>query len=120
MPAATILVIGSDLQSRDLLARGVKEVGYSTVVVGSLPDALALVPSLRPQAIMLDIDDAEPGVLDLLHQLRLESPIRRTWCRRAPTMRGSPSRLCEREHVTSSSSRFSQRSCATPSIAASP
>ncbi|HMB36071.1 MAG TPA: sigma 54-interacting transcriptional regulator, partial [Methylomirabilota bacterium] len=74
MPADTILVIGSDLQSRDLLARGVKEVGYSTVVVGSLPDALALVPSLRPQAIMLDIDDAEPGVLDLLHQLRLESP----------------------------------------------
>src|SRR5262245_29102841 len=74
MPADTILVIGSDLHSRDLLARGVNEVGYSTVVVGSLPDALALVPSLRPQAIMLDIDDAEPGVLDLLHQLRLESP----------------------------------------------
>src|SRR5499426_2699324 len=74
MPSDTILVIGSDLQSRDLVTRGVKEIGYSTVVVGSLPDALALVPSLRPQAITLDIDDAEPGVLDLLYQLRLESP----------------------------------------------
>src|SRR5215831_14903668 len=74
MPADTILVIGSDLQSRDLLTRGVEEIGYSPVVVGSLPDALALVPSLRPQVIMLDIDDAEPGALDLLHRLRLESP----------------------------------------------
>ena len=53
MAADTILVIGSDLQSRDLLTRSVKEIGYSTVVVGSLSDALALVPSLRPQAIML-------------------------------------------------------------------
>src|SRR5262249_40824152 len=70
IPSDTILVIGSDLQTSDLLARAVKEIGYSTVVVGNLPDALALVPSLRPQAIMLDIDDAEPGVLDLLHQLR--------------------------------------------------
>jgi two-component system, NtrC family, response regulator AtoC len=74
MPSDTILVIGNDPQSRDLLTRGVKEIGYSTVVVGSLPDALALVPTLRPQAIMLDIDDAEAGALDLLHQLRLESP----------------------------------------------
>jgi len=74
MPSDTILVIGSDLQSRDLLTRGVKEIGYSTVVVGNLPDALALVPSLRPQAIMLDLDDTEVGALDLLHQLRLECP----------------------------------------------
>jgi len=74
MPADTILVIGSDLQSRDILTHGVKEIGYSTVVVGSLPDALALAPSLRPQAVVLDLDDAEAGALDLLHQLRLESP----------------------------------------------
>src|SRR4029434_1820488 len=74
MAADTILVIGSDLESRDRLTRSVKEVGYSTVVAGSLSDALALVPSLRPQAIMLDLDDAEVGALDLLHQLRLESP----------------------------------------------
>jgi two-component system response regulator AtoC len=74
MSSETILVIGSDLQSRDLLTRGVKEIGYSTVVVGNLSDALALVPSLRPQAIMLDLDDTEAGALDLLHQLRLESP----------------------------------------------
>src|SRR5262245_5761720 len=74
MPSDTILVIGSDLQSRDILTRGVKEIGYSTVVVGSLADALALVPSLRPRAIILDLDDAEIGALDLLHQLRLESP----------------------------------------------
>ena len=74
MASETILVIGSDLQSRDLLTRSVKEIGYSTVVVGSLSDALALVPSLRPQAIMLDLDDTEAGALDLLHQLRLESP----------------------------------------------
>ena len=74
MGSETILVIGRDLQSRDLLTRSVKEIGYSTVVVGSLSDALALVPSLRPQAIMLDLDDTEAGALDLLHQLRLESP----------------------------------------------
>src|SRR6266487_3995010 len=74
MASDTILVIGSDLQSRDILTRGVKEIGYSTVVVGSLSDALALVPSLRPQAILLDLDDAEAGALDLLHQLRLEGP----------------------------------------------
>jgi two-component system response regulator AtoC len=74
MPSDTILLIGSDLQSRDLLTRGVKEIGYSTVVVGNLSDALALVPSLRPQAIILDLDDTEAGALDLLHRLRLESP----------------------------------------------
>src|SRR6266571_2213952 len=72
--AETILVIGSDLQSRDALTRGVKEIGYSTVFVRSLPDALALVPSLRPQGILLDLDDSEAGVLDLLHRLRLEIP----------------------------------------------
>src|ERR1700730_6542016 len=72
--AETILVIGSDLQSREALTRGVKEIGYSTVIVRSLPDALALVPSLRPRAILLDLDDTEVGVLDLLHQLRLEIP----------------------------------------------
>ena len=70
-PAETILVIGSDLQSRDALTRGVKEIGYSTVFVRSLTDALALVPSLRPQGILLDLDDSEAGVLDLLHRLRL-------------------------------------------------
>jgi two-component system, NtrC family, response regulator AtoC len=72
--AETILVIGSDLQSREALTSGVKEIGYSTVIVRSLPDALALVPSLRPLAILLDLDDTEVGVLDLLHQLRLEIP----------------------------------------------
>src|SRR6266542_679383 len=74
MAPETILVIGSDLPSRDILTRGAKEIGYSTVVVGSLSDALALVPSLRPQAILVDLDDAEAGALDLLHQLRLEGP----------------------------------------------
>jgi two-component system response regulator AtoC len=74
MATDTILVIGSDLQSRDILTRGIKEIGYSTVVVGSLADALALAPSLRPQAIMLDLDDTEAGALDVLHQLHLESP----------------------------------------------
>ena len=72
--AETILVIGSDLQSRDALTRSVKEIGYSTVFVRSLTDALALVPSLRPQGILLDLDDSEAGVLDLLHRLRLEIP----------------------------------------------
>jgi DNA-binding response OmpR family regulator len=64
MASDTILVIGSDLQSRDLLTRSVKEIGYSTVVVGSLSDALALVPSLRPQAIMLDLDDVAARYLE--------------------------------------------------------
>src|SRR5882762_11403619 len=72
--AETILVIGSDLQSRDALTRSVKEIGYSTVFVRSLTDALALVPSLRPHGILLDLDDSEAGVLDLLHRLRLEIP----------------------------------------------
>ena len=72
--AETVLVIWSDLQSRDALTRIVKEIGYSTVVLGSLPDALALVPSLRPLAILLDLDDTEAGALDLLHQVQLELP----------------------------------------------
>ncbi len=73
MASDTVLVIGGDLRSRDALTRTVTEIGYSALAVGSLPDALALVSSLRPQAILVDLDEAEAGALDLIQQIRLET-----------------------------------------------
>src|SRR6266542_2021557 len=60
MAPETILVIGSDLPSRDILTRGAKEIGYSTVVVGSLSDALALSSGAVAES------DRSPYNLDLL------------------------------------------------------
>ena len=42
MASDTILVIGSDLQSRDILTRGVKEIGYAKSVMDYIARWLAL------------------------------------------------------------------------------
>ncbi len=69
----TVLVIGGSLTDRDALTRTVKDIGHPVLAAGSLQDGLALLSSLRPKAILVDLDDTEAGALDLIQQIRLES-----------------------------------------------
>jgi len=73
MASDTVLVIGANLTDRDVLTRTVKDIGHPVLAVGSLQDGLALLSSLRPKAILVDLDDTEAGALDLIQQIRLES-----------------------------------------------
>src|SRR5437016_387378 len=73
MASDTVLVIGTNLTDRDVLTRTVKDIGHPVLAVGSLQDGLALLSSLRPKAILVDLDDTEAGALDLIQQIRLES-----------------------------------------------
>src|SRR5260370_19428538 len=73
MASDTVLVIGGNLRDRDALTRTVKDIGFPVLAVGSLQDGLALLSSLRPKAILVDLDDTEAGALDLVQQIRLES-----------------------------------------------
>src|SRR6266851_1873052 len=63
--AETILVIGSDLQSRDALTRGVKEIGYSTVfVLSGMNDATLAVKAVRAGACDFLV---KPVLMQALH-----------------------------------------------------
>src|SRR6266702_546533 len=73
MASDTVLVIGTNLTDRDVLTRSVKDIGHPVLAVGSLRDGLALLSSLRPKAILVDLVDTEAGALDLIQQIRLES-----------------------------------------------
>src|SRR2546430_13236036 len=73
MRSVTVLGIGGNVTDRDVLTHTVKDIGHPVLAVGSLQDGLALLSSLRPKAILVDLDDTEAGALDLIQQIRLES-----------------------------------------------
>jgi two-component system response regulator AtoC len=73
MTAGSILVIDGRPEGRAGLARLVKEAGYSALEAGGTAEALALLSSLHPQLVLLDIDQLDSNALDLARQLKLES-----------------------------------------------
>jgi two-component system, NtrC family, response regulator AtoC len=73
MTPGAILVVDGKPDTRAGLVRVVKEAGYSALEAGTGPEALALLSSLHPQLVLLDIDQLDGGALDLARQIKLES-----------------------------------------------
>ena len=72
MTAMSALVIDAEGGSRDALARVLKDAGHSVLTAATGPEGLALLSSLRPQIVLLDLDMPGADASDLLHQIRLE------------------------------------------------
>jgi two-component system response regulator AtoC len=73
MTAGSILVVDGRPEGRASLVRVVKEAGYSSLEAGTAAEALALLSSLHPQVVLLDIDQLDTNGLDVARQLKLES-----------------------------------------------
>ena len=72
MVAGSTLIIDASSESRDTLARVVKELGYPVLAAGGGAEGLAILSSLRPQLVLLDLDLPGTDAFDLLHQIRVE------------------------------------------------
>ncbi len=73
MTTGSILVVDGRPESRASLVRVVKEAGYSALEAGTAAEALALLSSLHPQVVLLDIDQLDTNALDVARQVKLES-----------------------------------------------
>jgi two-component system response regulator AtoC len=73
MSSGSILVVDGRPDSRAGLARVAKEAGYSVLEAGTSAEGLALLSSLHPQLVLLDIDQLDVPALDLARQVKLES-----------------------------------------------
>jgi DNA-binding response OmpR family regulator len=72
MSTGAILVIDGRPESRAALVRAVVEADYSSLEAATAAEGLALLSSLHPQIVLLDIDHLENG-LDLARQIKLEN-----------------------------------------------
>jgi two-component system, NtrC family, response regulator AtoC len=73
MSAGSILVVDGRPEGRANLVRVVKEAGYSALEAGTAAEALALLSSLHPQVVLLDIDQLDTNGLDVARQVKLEN-----------------------------------------------
>ncbi len=73
MTAGSILVVDGRPESRAGLVRVVKEAGYPVLEAGTSAEALALLSSLHPQLVFLDMDQLDTQPLELARQIKLES-----------------------------------------------
>jgi len=73
MSAGSILVVDGRPEGRANLVRVVKEGGYSALEAGTAAEALALLSSLHPQVVLLDIDQLDTNGLDVARQVKLEN-----------------------------------------------
>ncbi len=68
-----VLVVDGKAESRSTLARLAKEAGYPVLEAGTGAEALALLSSLHPQMVVLDLDQLDVNGLDLARQIKLEA-----------------------------------------------
>jgi two-component system response regulator AtoC len=73
MSAGSVLVVDGRPEGRAAVVRVVKEAGYSALEAGTAAEALALLSSLHPQLVVLDIDQLDSNALELARQIKLES-----------------------------------------------
>ena len=72
MSGGSILVVDGRPESRAGLVRVVKAAGYLALEAGTTAEALALLSSLHPQLVLLDIDQLDTNALELARQVKLE------------------------------------------------
>ncbi|HEY7204592.1 MAG TPA: sigma-54 dependent transcriptional regulator [Methylomirabilota bacterium] len=73
MNPGSILIIDGRSEGRASLARIVKEAGHTALEAGTAAEALALLSSLHPQLVLLDLDQLDTSGIDLARQIKLES-----------------------------------------------
>jgi two-component system response regulator AtoC len=73
MSPSSILVVDGRPEGRASLARIVKEAGHTALEAGTAAEALALLSSLHPQLVLLDMDQLDTSGIDLARQIKLES-----------------------------------------------
>ena len=73
MSPSSILVIDGRSDGRAGLTRIVKEAGHTALEAGTAAEALALLSSLHPQLVLLDLDQLDTSGIDLARQIKLES-----------------------------------------------
>ena len=73
MPQPSTVIIDGNPESRDTLARLVKDAGHSALTAAGATEALALISALRPQVVLVDLDAPGTDPFELIHQIRLES-----------------------------------------------
>jgi two-component system response regulator AtoC len=74
MTSSPILIVDGNPASRDALVRVVQEAGFPALSAGSGAESLALLSTVRPQVILVDLDLSEMDGFDLLHEIRSETP----------------------------------------------
>ena len=72
MATSSILIVDVNPESRDGLARIIKEAGFPILTAGSSSEGLAMLSSLRPQLVLLDMSLPGMDACDLIRQMRLE------------------------------------------------
>ena len=72
MANAATLVVDANPDSREGLSRIIKEAGFPVLTAGSGSEGLALLTTLRPQVVIVDMDLPGIDACDLIHQMRLE------------------------------------------------
>ena len=70
--AGSILVVDSRAESRAALVRAVVEADYASLEAATAAEGLALLGSLHPQLVLLDIDHLD-NALELARQIKLEN-----------------------------------------------
>ena len=70
--AGSILVVDSRAESRAALVRAVVEADYTSLEAATAAEGLALLGSLHPQLVLLDIDHLD-NALELARQIKLEN-----------------------------------------------
>ena len=70
--AGSVLVVDSRAESRAALVRAVVEADYASLEAATAAEGLALLGSLHPQLVLLDIDHLDNG-LELARQIKLEN-----------------------------------------------
>jgi two-component system, NtrC family, response regulator AtoC len=73
MSPNSVLVVDGRSEGRAALARIVREAGHTALEAGTAAEALALLSSLHPQLVLLDLDQLETSGIDLARQIKLES-----------------------------------------------
>src|SRR4029453_4864164 len=72
MATAATLVVDANPDSREGLSRIIREAGFPVLTAGSGAEGLALLTTLRPQVVIVDMDLPGIDACDLVHQMRLE------------------------------------------------
>ena len=73
MSPGSVLIVDGRPERRVALTRTIKEAGYGVLEAGTAAEGLALLSSLHPVLVLIDIDQLDGPPLDLPRQMRLEN-----------------------------------------------
>jgi two-component system, NtrC family, response regulator AtoC len=73
MKSRSVLVLGSNPESREVLERAIQQAGHTPLVARTGPEALALLASLRPPVAVVDLDQLGEEAFGVLREITFGS-----------------------------------------------